>query len=222
MSDKREQQIRELFPLVRRIARRVSKILNVAEIDDLVGEGSIGLIRAVDSFDPTRGVTIERYASQIVIGAMLNGVRRLDPVSERVRRSIRQAERARFAMANETGVLPTMSEMERATPGLAKARAKAHAGATLSLDAPLPGFESAESDRALDPQLVFADTSQTRQIIDALATLPVRQRRVIASHYWHDRSLRTLGAEMAISPQRVSQLHLLALARLRRELGSAV
>ena len=84
MSDDRERRIRELFPLVKRIARRVRRLIAGAELDDLVGEGSIGLIRAVDTFDPTRGVSIERYAARVIAGAMLNGLRKLDPVSERV------------------------------------------------------------------------------------------------------------------------------------------
>ena len=220
MNDDREEMIRSLFPLVRRIARRVAKVLSVAELDDLVGDGAVGLIRAVDSFDPQRGVSLERYAGRVIVGAMLNGVRRLDPVSERVRRSIRNAERMRYAMASDGGELPSMSEMERRIPGLANARVKAHRGAALSLDAPLAESEAAAIDTTLDPQHVYADASQTRAVINAVSTLPPRERRVIALHYWRERSLRTLGSEMAISPQRVSQIHLVALERLRGELSA--
>ncbi|MBC5816127.1 MAG: RNA polymerase sigma factor WhiG, partial [Candidatus Eremiobacteraeota bacterium] len=103
--------------MVKKIARRVSRMVPGTDVDDLVGEGSVGLIRAVDSFDPMRGPSIEQYASRIVAGAMLNGIRRLDPVSERVRRDDREAERERYALATEFGQLPSLLEMEKRRPG---------------------------------------------------------------------------------------------------------
>ena len=57
-----------------------------ADRDDLLGDGALGLIRAVDTYDPLRGATLEAYARKLIAGAMLNGLRKLDPVSERVRR----------------------------------------------------------------------------------------------------------------------------------------
>jgi len=119
----REALIRELFPMVKKIARRISRMVPGSDLDDLVGEGCVGLIRAVDSFDPQRGPTLEHYARRICAGAMLNGIRRLDPVSERVRREIREAERERFALATQTGVMPSQREMEQRRPALRRARA---------------------------------------------------------------------------------------------------
>jgi DNA-directed RNA polymerase specialized sigma subunit len=59
----REAEIRRLFPLVRQIARRVQRVVGAADCDDLVGDGSIGLIRAVDTFDSGRGTALETRAS---------------------------------------------------------------------------------------------------------------------------------------------------------------
>ena len=69
------------------------------DVDDLVGDGSIGLIRAVDSFDPLRGPQLDDYARRLIVGAMLNGIRRMDPVSERARRIVRDGENRRYALA---------------------------------------------------------------------------------------------------------------------------
>ena len=99
----REAAIRRLFPLVRQIARRVRRMVAGVELDDLVGDGSIGLIRAVDNFDPMRGPTLEHYASRLIAGAMLNGIRRMDPVSERARRAVRDGENERFRIAVARG-----------------------------------------------------------------------------------------------------------------------
>ncbi|MBV8371772.1 MAG: RNA polymerase sigma factor WhiG, partial [Candidatus Eremiobacteraeota bacterium] len=88
----REDSIRALLPLVKRIARRIKRLVPGFDLDDLIGDGSLGLIRAVDSFDPSRGPTLQQYAHRLVVGAMLNGIRRMDPVSERARRIVREGE----------------------------------------------------------------------------------------------------------------------------------
>ncbi len=215
MSDAREEAIRELFPLVRAIARRVARLVRAADPDDLVGDGSIGLIRAVDTFDPARGTKLEAYARRLILGTMLNGLRRLDPVSERVRRTMREAERKRFELAQELGRLPAFCELERDDPVLRAARIKAFRQSALSLDAPLPNEPNVLADYGSDPQARL-DVRATELVLRAaLAQLPARQRRILELHYYGDVSLHAIGARMRVSPQRVSQLHLEALARLR-------
>jgi len=217
----RESQIRLLFPLVRTIARRTARLLGTHDLDDLIGDGSVGLIRAVDSFDPTRGPTLEHYARRVIAGAMLNGIRRMDHVSERVRRTIRYADRERFALASERGYLPTNAEMEARCPALAQARATVYRAVPLSIDAPLPGDERLDSDTSVNPQNVVEERLRQNAMYGALERLPHRERRVITQHYFADRSLRELSRDLAISPQRVSQLHLLGIRRLRGELAGA-
>ena len=214
----RDDEIRALLPAVRQIARRVQRMVPSADLDDLTGDGSVGLIRAVDGYDPSYGVPLEQYARRVVLGAMLNGIRRLDPVSERVRRTIRHAELARYALAQELGALPAPSEMERRIPALARARVEAYRGTPLSLDAPLPPGERLEPDGAGDPQTVAVAQAERVRIRTAVERLPARQRDVVVAHYYRQRSLRSLGGPMGISPQRVSQLHLAAMERLRRAL----
>jgi RNA polymerase sigma factor for flagellar operon FliA len=214
----REEQIRELLPLVRRIARRIARVVGGSDLDDLIGDGSVGLIRAVDSFDPRFGVTLEQYARRVVAGAMLNGIRRLDPVSERVRRTLRDAERERYALATERGELPSTYEMEMRVPALRRARSDAHRGTPISIDAPLPVGERLAKNAATDPQMLAAAHAESKALHASIAALPTRERRLLVAHYYAERSLRTLSREMNVSPQRVSQLHLSALARMRRAL----
>lgn len=216
----REEQIRALFPLVRTIARRTARLLGTTDFDDLIGDGSVGLIRAVDSFDPLRGPSLEQYARRVIAGAMLNGIRRMDHVSERIRRTIRYADRERFALASERGSLPTIAEMEARHPAFRAARACAYRAIPLSIDAPLPNDERLHVDRSNNPQAIVETRDARALMHGALGKLPQRERRVIASHYFGEKSLRDLSRDLAISPQRVSQLHLLGLARLRRELTS--
>jgi RNA polymerase sigma factor for flagellar operon FliA len=216
----REEQIRTLLPLVRRIARRIALVVGGTDVDDLIGDGSIGLIRAVDSFDPRHGLTVEQYARRIVAGAMLNGIRRLDPVSERVRRTLRQAERERYTLATQRGELPSIAEMERRLPALRRARTEAYRGTPVSIDAPLPNRERFAIGLRDDPQRAAIESGERERLAGALATLPSRERELILAHYYAERSLRTLSREMDVSPQRVSQLHLSAISRLRDQLAS--
>jgi RNA polymerase sigma factor (sigma-70 family) len=215
MSD-RETAIRELLPVVRRIARRIQRMVPGSDIDDLVGEGCVGLIRAVDGYDATRGPELRQYASRIIAGAMLNGMRRMDPVSERIRRELREAERERFAVAFERGEIPTLLEMEERRPALRRARLHAYRHLPLSLDAPLPLGERLGFNWNDDPAAVAAQRNERESMRSAIASLPERQRHVLALHYFGGQSLHQIGSTLHISPQRASQLHLSALRKLRK------
>lgn len=203
--------------MVRRIARRVKRLVPGFDLDDLVGDGCIGLIRAVDSFDATRGPSLEQYACRLALGAMLNGIRRMDPVSERARRAVRDGENDRYTLAATAGRVPSVAEIERRRPGYERALAAAQNGQPLSLDAPLPIGESLSGDWSADPSAVCQRRDASAQLAAAIRTLPCRQQRLIAAHYFGERSLRAIGKAMAISSQRASQLHLNALHKLRSE-----
>ena len=218
MNRAREDAIRRLFPLVKTIARRIHRLVPASDLDDLVGEGSVGLIRAVDAFDEFRGPTLEQYAARIIAGAMLNGLRRLDPVSERVRREVREADRERFELASRNGALPSQCEMERRRPALRRASTHAYRYTPLSLDGPLPAGESVVADWDADPAAIAAQRWDRDALQSALARLSPRQRHVIGLHYFRGKSLHQIGEALAISPQRASQLHVTGIKNLRRVL----
>jgi RNA polymerase sigma factor for flagellar operon FliA len=218
-ADEREALIRALLPLVRSIARRVHRMVPMSDLDDLIGDGCVGAIRAVDAFDPARGVPLDQYARRVILGAVLNGVRRMDPVSERMRRTMRGAQTARYALAQEIGTMPTMNAMSRLSPGLTAARTEAHRRTPLSLDSTLPLGERLDLDHSADPQTIVSERVERQIVRGAVAKLPSRQMRIVVAHYFAERRLRELVAPMRISPQRVSQLHLLALRRLRAALA---
>jgi RNA polymerase sigma factor FliA len=215
--DEREAQIRTLLSLVRKIARRISRLVP-CDYDDLVGDGSIGLIRAVDNYDPSRGTSLEHYARHLISGAMLNGIRRMDPVSERTRRAMRDGELERYQLAGERGSIPSMNEMEQRRPGFIRASAAATLGVPLSLDRPLPEGEYLQRDWSNDPANVIETRSERDAIGEAVDALPARQRQVIREHYFSEWSLREVGRRMNISPQRASQLHIVAMRKLRKQL----
>lgn len=217
----RESTIRAMLPLVKRIARRVRAVVPSVELGDLVGDGSIGLIRAVDNFDPDRGPSLDHYARRLILGAMLNGLRRMDPVPERARRTARDGENLRYRLAAERGALPSSMEIERERPGFVRASAATICGTPLSLDAALPEGESLPRDWRGDPAAIVAARARSAEFEALIDALPQRQRTLIRDHYYAERSLRDVGARMGISSQRASQLHIAAIARLRKALYAA-
>lgn len=217
----RDATIASYLPLVRKIARRIKRLVSGLDLDDLIGDGSVGLIRAIDTFDPQRGTLLRQYARRLIVGAMLNGIRRMDPVSERARRIARDGENRRYAIAVERGELPSMAEMNGHAPGFERAVAATRWGQPLSLDAPLPEGESLVTNWHEDPARVVESRQDRASLTRLIASLPPRQRRIVTSHYFGGRSLRAIGAQLAISPQRVSQLHLNAVSTLRERARAA-
>lgn len=223
MSDpqEREEAVRSLLPLVRKAARRLKRLVPSLDVDDLVGDGCVGLIRAVDSFDSGRGPQIAEYARRLVVGAMLNGIRRMDPVSERARRIVRDGENQRYTIAAQRGSVPSAAEMERRCPGYRRAVAAAYRGQPLSLDAPLPRGEALAYDWSDDPARIVERRLQRARLAEMIAALPGRQRDLVLMHYFNETSLRAIGRRLAISPQRASQLHTSALKKLKRQVHAA-
>jgi len=217
----REDHVRSLLPLVRTVARRLKRLVPSLDVDDLIGDGCVGLIRAVDSFDPLRGPQLADYARRLVVGAMLNGIRRMDPVSERARRIVRDGENQRYTLAAALGDVPTAGEMEARFPGYRRALTAAYRGQPLSLDAPLPRGESLAFDWNDDPAHIVERRSERARLAQAIDQLPDRHRQVLLMHYFLEKSLRTIGKRLAISPQRASQLHTSALAKLKRDAYAA-
>jgi RNA polymerase sigma factor (sigma-70 family) len=111
--------------------------------------------------------------------------------------------------------------MEARNPLLARARRDAHRGSPLSLDAPLPAEDGALPCAGDDPADVVVARSESDRLRGALAVLPQRQRALIVEHYFGEAPLRVLSDDMRVSPQRVSQLHVAAIERLRRTLTTA-
>jgi RNA polymerase sigma factor for flagellar operon FliA len=221
------EQIARLMPLAKAIAVTISRRIRGSDVEDLTSDAYVGLIRAVDNFDPTRGVALTSYAAIIIRGVVLNGVRSRDQVSERCRRVIRQAENDRYQLAVEGGELPSEAALHARWPQLAAAQ-KQVAICPLSLDSPItatllrekgrPGTRG--SHRGADPQTASAEHRaladlERKTIIDLLTQLTPGQKRVIYAFYFQALNLREAAELLGLSPQRCSQLHLAALRKLR-------
>ena len=117
-AQEREATILRLQPVVRRIALAESRRIPRVELDDLISDGYLGLIVAVDTYEPERGMSLDRYARRKILYAMLDGVRRNDCASQLARRVLKSAETDRYSFAVRVGRMPSRRELEQRHPRL--------------------------------------------------------------------------------------------------------
>ena len=226
----REQLVTSSLGLVRSIASYYRDL--GLPIEDLVQEGAVGLLDAIDRYDPDRGASFETYARFRVRRAIRNAltdtarlIRLPKQVVER-RRAIEGAE-ARLA-ASAAGRPPTPTEIANATglsvPSVLDARMATMA--TVSLDEPVlpdgsPLSGLVADPRAADPELIALERERTRQLTAAVADLPERQRRIVSCRWGIDGapvSNGALAARLEISPRRAQTIGRDALYELRKAL----
>ena len=178
------------------LATRVARGMNVpvgavADADDLESAALVGLIDAVDRFDPDRGVPFEGYATLRIRGAVLDEVRRVDELGRADRRRQREAQ----AQGVEGSYI-----------------------ATVSLDDLIEqGYGGEEQQDELAERYEAEDLRM--RVRSAMACLPPRQREVLERYYGQSLTLREAGQRMGISEARACQLHGRAIQNLRRTLS---
>jgi RNA polymerase sigma factor for flagellar operon FliA len=216
----REELIMRHLPLVHSIVGRLG-LAGCAERDDLVSQGMLGLIHAVDHFDAARGAQFTTFAARHIQGRVLDGLRGLDELSRTTRRRVRQLDRAALQLHASLGRAPADDELAaRAGLSLLAARqARAEAGrVTFSLDtAAGPDgdlHDTVASDEA-DPLETLLDADQHGQLRHALASLPARQQEILALRYTDGLTLKQIAARLRLTEARVSQLHSRAVLSLR-------
>lgn len=222
-AEAREQTILSLGGMIAALARKVQSRVRHAEIDDLRSAGWVAAIRAVDAFDPTRGIPLAGYAARVIFGAMLNEIRRDDSASERARRTVRCGEALRAQLEVEQGRSLSDREVDAHVPGYTKNRARVAERELLSTD--LGGRGQTILDVVPDwrfaPEAAALVHEEHEELHDAIAALEDRRRDVIVDLYFEDAWQHTVASYMGLSPQRVSQLHLSALSALRRQIEAA-
>ena len=184
--------IERYVPLASRIARGMNVPVGaVASADDLESAGVIGLIDAVDRFEPERGVPFEGYASLRIRGAVLDEVRRVDELGRADRRRQREAQ--------------------------AQGEEGPYQG-TVSLDELLEnGYRGGPEQDELAERYDAEDLRM--RVRSAIACLPPRQREVVERYYDQSLTLRETGQRMGVSEARACQLHGRAIENLRRQLA---
>jgi RNA polymerase sigma factor for flagellar operon FliA len=199
--------------------------------EDLIGYGVIGLIEAIERFDPSLGNRFETFAVSRIHGSILDALRSLDPLPRSARRRIRAVREAITDLQQRLGRMPTDEEIISYT-GMEQVtyeRALLEAGfAILSLDAPLvrsgDGQTIALEDVLDDPNgselLARVEEEELREELqEALRQLPEREQLLLSLYYYEGLTMREIGEVLGLSQARVCQLHAKAILSLRASLG---
>ena len=223
-------------PLVKYVAGRLGCGLP-AHVDegDLVSYGLLGLIGAIERYDPDRDIKFETYAIARIRGAIIDELRALDWVPRSVRSRAREIERAIAELEAKLGRAPTDEEIaEQGRHHGRRARGLAHRHLALLdrrarralVDLRREGDQVSLLDTIEDPEGVRPPEAldadrDARALADAIARLPEREKLVITLYYYEELTLREIGEVLGVTESRVSQLHTKAILRLKSRLSGA-
>lgn len=224
----RETLIMTHLSKVKYIADRIAaKLPSSVERDDLYGAGVIGLIDAVERYDPSRGVAFTTFAEMRVRGAILDNLRSLDWASRTVRRRARevqnaygQIEKLKGAPATEEEVamhlrmpLKELHNILREISGLNVT--------DLDEQDEKTGLSLMDTiyDTGASPFEAYEESERRQRLSEVVDKLPERERQVIALYYVEELNMKEIGAVLGITESRVSQLRTQAVVRMRANLA---
>jgi RNA polymerase sigma factor for flagellar operon FliA len=229
----RDRLILTYAPLVKYVAGRLGSGLP-AHVDegDLVSYGLLGLIGAIERFDPDRDIKFETYAIARIKGAIIDELRSIDWVPRSVRAKARAVERAYSKLENELRRNPQDGEVAKEL-----GMTEDELGATLSqisftglvaLDE-LIGAGNSErsgstlgetlSDGAHNPVEAFEVDEMKHLLADLINRMPDRERLVLTLYYYEALTLAEIGQVLGVTESRVCQIHTKAILQLRARLA---
>ena len=224
----RDQLIERYIPLAESLSRRYQH--SGQPLDDLVQVASIGLLKAVDRFDPERGVTFESYAIPTILGE-LKRYHRDQGWSVRMPRRLQEhtllIKDAVPVLAQDLGRSPTIQEISGHTQlseeEVLEAMDAQDAYASISLDAPIDddSDSSTLSDRLSTQEDEFGVAEEWAEFEPHLRALPERERRIIVLRFFRDWTQSQIADELGISQMHVSRLLSQTLQRLRAAVAGA-
>lgn len=224
----REQLILEHMPQVKLIARRIhDRLPGSISLDDLVSTGILGLISAIDRYDPTQGVKLKTYAEYKIRGAILDSLRQMDWAPRQQRKRARLIDAAHKQLEQDLRREPTEEEIADSL-GIALDEYQDWVGETHRLNVGSldmaweePGSEMVNhlSDSEQHwPSRLLETAELNRLLVRAVERLPYAERTVLSLYYLEELTLREIATVMEIHESRVSQLKAQGVTRLRAHL----
>jgi RNA polymerase sigma factor for flagellar operon FliA len=231
----RDRLILTYAPLVKYVAGRVGSGLPAhVDEEDLVSYGLLGLMGAIDRFDPSRDIKFETFAIARIKGAIIDELRSLDWVPRSVRSRARDIERAMAELERNLHRAPTDEEIatklgiteEELDDSLTDISRSSIAALdelwTISGSSggdQVALIDTIEDTTGPDPQGALAQTELREALGEAIARLPEREKLVVTLYYYEELTLREIGDVLGVTESRVSQLHTKAILRLKARLA---
>jgi RNA polymerase sigma factor for flagellar operon FliA len=232
-ASERDALINETLPLIKHIAHRVAvRLPNNIEIRDLINAGVIGLLDAIDKFEPERNIKFKTYAEVRIRGAILDSLRNLDWAPRSLRKKSKDLEKVYSQLSQKLGRPATDEEVCEA---LGEDMENFHAlvdqlhGLTIGSFENMGDGEDSDNyinyypdDGTNDPYTKFEANEMTAMLAEAIEELPEKERLVLSLYYYEEFTMKEIGALLGVNESRVSQLHTKATLRLRGRLSKFV
>jgi len=228
--DAREKLILEYLPLVKYIAQRTA--INLPShiiIEDIINDGLLGLIQAIDGYNINRGIEFRTYASFRIKGAILDALRSFDWAPRSLRKKSREIEKAFATLESDLGrpalLTEVASHLDLTQEELDKLLNKIRGLAVISLDDFV--CKEQENTTLIDiyndkNQILPEGLLEKKELIETLGRfieeLPYKEKLVITLYYYEELNLKEIAHIMELSESRMSQLHTKAILRIKGKL----
>jgi RNA polymerase sigma factor for flagellar operon FliA len=231
--DARAQLLDRYLGLVHHTAREIGGRTPAVELDDLVSAGTLGLIRALETFDLSRGLAFSTYAVQRIRGAILDDLLARDWTPRSVRVKGRQIAAAVSTLEKKLARSPEPKEIAEVlnidVETYWQWRGAVDSGVVLSFegdatyrdDGALASLEQTlEDPNAPLPGTALAQDEESTLLREAIAELPEKERLVLSLYYYEELNLRQIAEVLHVTESRISQIRTQTLRRLREKLSA--
>lgn len=223
---KKELALRYLY-IVKSIAIQMRDVyVGFTQMEDIVNEGVLMLMTAIDKFDADKNAKFETYASRRIRGMIIDIARKQDWVPRTVRKNLRDINEASSKFYSEHGRPPSMEElaerMEMEPQKIRSVMGKGNLSSILSLDMLLE--ETSERYRAVQipsdkkdeqPEERFMEQEFKNTLAEAIRSLKEKEQMVISLYYVEELNMKQIASIINVSEPRVSQIHASAVGKLR-------
>jgi RNA polymerase sigma factor for flagellar operon FliA len=232
--DDKTRYVEQYSPLIRYLADRLaSRLPGHIVKDDLISAGVLGLIDAIDRFEPDRGIMFKTYAEFRVKGAMIDELRNLDWVPRTIRKKANELERLWRKLEHELGHPPSDEEtaeaMSLTVPAYLKLLDEVSAVNMIDIEAfraegqsgrePVDVYEILADENGVDALSAIGQQEARDVLVEAIDSLPEKERLVVTLYYHEEMTMKEIGQIMGYTESRISQLHTKSVVRLRGKLS---
>jgi RNA polymerase sigma factor FliA len=229
----RERLIKEFAHVVRVMAYRLAfRLPAYLDAEDLISVGTIGLMDAMDKYDPSREAKFKTYAEFRIRGAMLDEIRSMDWVPRSVHERIGLLQRTHVQLMNRLGRLPkeeeVAAELKMSPDELDDFTLRARGAVVVSID----DLNLSEPDghkivnmladtQNPDPLSTLVNERERAVVGEAIQALPEKERLVLTLYYFEELTMKEIGELLKVTESRVCQIHTKAILRLKAQLQAA-
>lgn len=222
--DIKNKLIEEYAHIIKIVASRMYNFYGgKVEFDDLMGFGSLGLIDAIDKFDPYRGVKFETYAQLRIKGEIIDNLRKIDWVPRTLRSKAKLVERTIYDLENklnrEVNTEDISKELKMTLKEIEEVLKEVNSFNISSLDDILINRGEEPIDYLEDPQSIVESKEYIKMISNIISELPRKEKDVITLYYYEELNYREIGEIINLSESRISQIHSNAIKNIKKQLN---